>query len=484
MAVNRWQKGVSFTCVVVGAVCFGASAFAQSQSDDRRLQQNSEPLKFDVPTPNTLPDVSMIMSDGALVVNEADLLAHPSLLSRALLSALVQDSAQHVSVLLPIYQKQPQAYIETPMLTWANAVMLNGQKKYDSAIKHYQSLLQDYPDHALLSVRLGQALFANRQYAEALAIFSAQEASIQKELSPYFEVIARLQKPRVNVLANMINDKNINNAPKQRDLGGGWTAGEPQASQGVFVSVGVDKNYLLPDGVVFRPQFNVQTKRHKQAKHYDELVMWAGSGIGVHDHKHSLNITPFYERTYYAGGRQGEHKLHYFSHQLGVQMDYDWRAYPNLSLSVSAQATKNRYQTRQHLDGHGVSISPSVSFTPKSSPDVMMRLALDYQHIKTQDKDDSYIRQGVRANVSKQWGDVGVLGSVGVAQRKYQAPAPIFNRQQINHEYQAGVSIWHDKIRYKHFVPRLSYHYQKTDSNIGLYSYDKGRLFVEMTGRF
>lgn len=471
-----------WACVWAGLAMLPMMVSAQMVgADDRRLQQQSdEQLVFEMSTPS-MPTPSTPETASVLEVDEKQLLDNPALLSRALLSALVADSAEQVAVVLPIYEKQPATDIEPDMIIWAKAVLARGEHRPDEAVGHYRALLDKYPHHALFSVRLGQAYFANRHHAEALELFEAQDDAIKHELMPYINAIKKQQKLRTSFAMNMINDKNINNAPKQRDLGGGWTADEPQASRGIALDVAVDKSYLLPDGVVFRPQLSLHTKRHQDTKHYDEMSLKASSAIGVHDHQHSLTVTPFYERMYYAGGQKQHHKMRHFSDHVGIGVDYDWRASRALTLSLSTQLTQNHHQARKHLEGHSVSISPMMSV---AGDDWLGRLAVDYQKTHAQDKDDSFVRYGVRGSLMKQWGQLGVQGHVGLARREYQAVMPIFNKTQINDEWQAGVSLWHDKIRYKQFVPRLSYHYQKTDSTIGLYSYDKGRLFVEVTGRF
>lgn len=366
---------------------------------------------------------------------------------------------------------------------WADAVLANAQGKHQDAIKGYEALLSQYPNHALFGVRLGQALFNQRRYGDAKRVFLAQDPQIQALTHAYIQAIQRLEKPQISLSANIINDKNINNAPKNRDLGGGWVANDPQSAKGVYGSVSIEKSHLLPDGVIFRPQLSMHTKRYQDAKQYDEMSAQLSGAISIHRPRHSITITPSYERTHYAGGQKNQTKMRHFSDTVGLGMDYDWRATSTLGVSLGAHLYKNSYQTRTHLNGHTLSLTPALTLTPKGNLS-MAKLALNYQRTHTQSKDDSFVRYGVQGTVLGHFGDVGVQGSVGIARREYGAPMPIFNQTQVNDEFYGHVSLWHDKIRYRQFVPRLSYHYQKTDSNIALYSYDKGRLFVEVVGRF
>lgn len=455
-----------------------------NNQDDRRWQNNqtatliSPPMdSFDTPS---LP----VNNDGVAQVDEQILLANPDLLSRAMLSALIYNNLEGVAVLLPIYQKQTDELIEAQMVAWAKAVLATKNQDFAAASQLYQTLHEQYPTNSLFGIRLIQSLFANRHYVEAKTLLEQQPDYIQAQLIDYKNALHELGKPTLQIGGHVIMDKNINNAPKQTDLGGGWTANAAQSAHGVALNVSVDKKILLPDGLSLTPALSLQSKLYQDTKQYNELLARAGLSMGKANHKTSLSITPFFEQTHYAGGRAEQHQLKHFSDVIGIGIDATQKISPTSQLSVSAEISKNYHQTRPHLDGHSISISPSFATRPTWLTHGSLSLVADYQYTHTQDKDDSYYRMGLRASAHQQWQHLGLRGSIGIAQRRYLAPMPIFNQTQINDEYTASLSLWHRKLAYQNLMPRLTWQYQKTDSSVALYSYDKSRVFVELSHAF
>lgn len=448
-----------------------------STQDDRRLQSDEKRLPI-APLPLPTP----MASDGeTLEVDEATLLANPALLAHAMLSTLAYDNADGVAVLLPIYQKQDQQYLDNEMLDWAKAVLAIRQGDVTQGIAQYQHLIQTYPNNQLFRVRLGQAYFANRAYLQARQIFASLPKDLQDPLAPYMAYMDAQEKWEFSVGGQWIDDDNINNAPTDTDLGGGWTANSPISAQGVFVSLGAKRKVLLDDGAFFLPQISVQGKRYHNAKQYNELNTRLTLGIGKENAQGGVVISPFVERQAYAGGADNTH-LEHFSQAMGVGMAGHKKLGKQSQFAINGELAQTLYQTRPHLDGYSLSLSPAITLYPK--PNLALNLGTDHQYVSTQDKDDSYRRAGLRVSAMGQWRDVGASVALSAAKRTYFAPMPIFNQTQQNREHHANVSLWHNRLAYGKLMPRLVWQYQKTDSNIALYSYKKSRVFVEVGTSF
>lgn len=459
-----------------------ASQIDEQSQDDRRRQSADQPFVLPaVPADPELPIANP--KTQAMMVDEQALLEQSELLARAMLSALVYHQADGVEVLLPIYEAQPKTLIEAPMIIWARATLATKKQDHRTATALYQELVKDYPDNQLFKARLVQSLVAHRQYKEAHDIITT-DPILAVQMAPYVRAIDEMGKTNIRIGGNLIIDKNINNAPRSRDLGGGWTANEPISAHGLASNVGISKRFLLEQGVSITPELGVRSKLYRDAKQYNEVAVRSSFGIGLRDDKGGLSISPFHEITYYAGGGKDNHKLAHFSDSLGVRVRADKMLDNGGQFSTQAEIAKNRYQTRKHLDGHSASISPSFSKRYAALGNAWLSVGADFNYVKTKDKDDSYRRFGLTGGLTKQWQDVGMSANVSYAKRRYLAPMPIFKQTQVNDEYGAGVSLWHDKLKYKNFMPRLTWQYQKTDSSIALYRHDKNRVFVEITGSF
>lgn len=465
----------------VGLMCHvqaHANIIDQTQ-DDRRLQlsdTNSAPPPS--PAQPAIPTDTQVIN-----IDESTLLNSPELLARAMLSALVYNNIDGVRTLLPIYQKQPKDLIEYPMIVWANAVLSTQNQEHKTAIKLYKDLKNNYPDNRLFAARLAQSLFANRQYKEARNIITS-DPILTQQLSLYLTAIDNFTKTDVRAGGNLIIDKNINNAPKNRNLGGGWSANAPISAHGIAFNAGLSKRFLFDEGVSISPDVSVRGKLYRDAKQYNEVSLRSSLNTSFRDAKRSLSVVPFHELTYYAGAKKENTELKYFSDSVGVRLAGSTLLGADSQFSASAEFAKNKYQTRKHLDGYSISLSPSFSTKSQILGNAWLSIGSDYQYTKTRDKDDSYRRIGLTGSISKQWKNLGVSANVGIANRHYLAPMPIFNKIQINKEYNAGISLWHDKFKYKGLMPRLTWQYQKTDSTIPLHNYDKSRVFVELSGDF
>lgn len=458
------------------------AAYADMQ-DDRRLQSDMTLPKMMLPSDVVLPMPSV--SNGVLEIDEQALLANPSLLSRAMLSVLVANDVSGTRLLLPIYQKQDDQFIESELLIWADAVLSGAAGKHGKASGIYRSLYQQYPNNVLFAVRLIQSLFADKQYLQAKALLAKQPADIAQELHAYQTALTNLTKPSLSFSGNVIVDKNINNAPNQTDLGGGWTANAPEQAHGIAINVGVDKKILFDDGVVFEPAVSVSAKLFSDTKHYNETQIRLSASTAKNHAGGGVFVSPFVESLWYAGGKKGVNDLSHFSDTMGVGVGGHKRLGQKSQLAVHLELAKYQHNIRHHLSGHGVGFGATLTTRPAWLGDGgWASVSVDHQRVNTQDLDDSYTRVGVRGIIGKQWQDFGVRGGIHIAQRRYHAPMPIFSQIQKNHEYFANVSIWHNKISYLGLTPKLTWQYQKNDSNIALYSYDKNRVFVEIGRQF
>lgn len=465
---------------IVVSICH--TAYADTQ-DDRRLQSEMRLSDLAPPAKSISPMPTAVQ--GVLSVDEQVLLANPALLSRAMLSVLVANDVAGTRLLLPIYQKQDGQVIESEMLIWADAVLSGADGKHGKAWRVYQSLYKKYPDNTLFAIRLIQSLFADKQYLQAKELLAKQPSAIAEQLTAYQKALDNLTKPNWYFSGNIIIDKNINNAPKHTDLGGGWVANAPEQAHGVALNVGVDKKILLDDGLLLEPAMTVNAKLFADAKHYNETQVRLSANTAKNTALGSVFVSPFVETAWYAGGKKGADELEHFSDTMGVGLGGHRRLGQKSQLGVQIELAKHYHNIRHHLTGHSVNVGVNFATRPDWLGDGgWASIGTDYQQTHTQDKDDSYTRVGVRGIIGKQWQDFGVRGGIHIAQRRYHAPMPIFSQTQKNHEYFANVSIWHNKISYLGLTPKLTWQYQKNDSNIALYSYDKSRVFVEIGRQF
>ena len=73
--------------------------------------------------------------------------------------------------------------------------------------------------------------------------------------------------------------------------------------------------------------------------------------------------------------------------------------------------------------------------------------------------------------------------SVAYARRTYK-DVDLLGIRQKNNEYQTNVILWHRNVYFWGITPKITWSYQKNDSNHPFYRYDKNRIYLEMSKTF
>ena len=460
------------------------------EQDDKRIQDLRTMPTWTHQLPSvTIPNQSKINEndlDKQVIVAGDELDLYPELVTRALSSALLYHQADDVAFLLPYYERLPESLHEASVWAWAKGVLAEQNASYSKAIEYYQVAMESYPDIALLRLRLAVVFFANKQWKQSKAQFdwlTTQNlpTSLERMIHQYLAVIDKQGRWQAAGNMNFLQDKNINNAPKNKDLGGGWVAPDAQSAKGFGYATDIQKKWLLDGGVYVHTHLNVQGKHYYNNKRYNELTTRLNVGAGYQNANFDLAVLPFIERNYYAIANQ-HGGLDYFSKNHGLAVQLGYQITPKWQVNVYGERAKQTYQDRKHLDGSTWQIAMTQTYLAKERR--YWYTGLDYQDTQVRDADDSFTKKGVRAGLG--WsGQSGLSARFGVnyAKKVYKG-AGFFGQVQQNDEYGISASVWHSSIQLAGIMPRLTWQYQKVDSNLPLYRYDKNHIFLELGKQF
>lgn len=463
------------------------------KQDDRRIQDAiiQKQLEMTRPTAPSLtppaPTTSPSSNSSSISMTAEELGNHPDLVVRAIAMAVLQNNFDNVAFLLPYYEKLPSQTQETMLLAWARGMMAERQGDAKQAVRHYRIALSENAEAGLLRLRLAIALFANKEFDASDDQFTKllSEDDIPSDVAhiiqQYLTAIKHQNRLSVSGGMNYLADKNINNAPSNPNLGGGWTAPSPQSAHGVGFNLNLDKKWGLPKGFFGQTRLDTNGKYYTDNKAYNELSVRLSVGMGHADARHSFALLPFIEKNYYAGDNTN-HKLDDFSEAKGVSAEWNYWITPKWQTSLHGEIAKQDYATRIHLNGSSKTASGSVLYLPNAQRYYFA--GLDFNHTDTRDGDDSFVRRGVRVGLGQELGygfSTRVVASM--AEKNYK-DAGFFGKIQQNDEYSASVSLWNKKVHYAGVTPRITWQYQKVDSNLPLYQYDKNKVFVEMSKQF
>ncbi|UOP05412.1 surface lipoprotein assembly modifier [Conchiformibius kuhniae] len=457
--------------------------------NDSRIQDESRPEAAPPAAAPEKPSAAPAADEGkTLELSKEQLLEHPDLLVRALMAALLQNNPEHVAMLYPIYRRLPDNAREQVLEDWGAAVSARHQGRYGEAVRRYRAVLSAQPDLLLARLQLATALFEDKQFEAAEDQFRRlrSETSLPDHLhahiDQYLAALRRGSPWRFGGGMTYQSDKNINNAPKNPDLGNGFRSDPPEAANGIALSLNAGKKFVRGNGLFGEVRADANGKYYWNNKKYNDFSVRTAAGAGYQNARSSVALLPFFEHTWYAGATKQSNKLQRFSRSAGITLEASHRFSPKWQSNFVVEYGRQRYRTRPHLNGRSLFGSATVSYLPNARQ--YWFAGIDHNRSRARDLDDSSNRTGVRVGWGQEWGQ-GFSSRLTLSHaRKNHLGINFFGSRQQNREWGVNTSLWHRKLHWKGVTPRLTWHYHRQRSNQVFYSYSKHRVFVELGKQF
>ena len=425
--------------------------------------------------------------ENTLSITKEELVKRPDLIIRGLIPALLQNNVDAVALLFPLYRQQQPAQQDPFLLAWGEAMMATHQGDYASAVQQYRELFAKRPDILQLRYQLAHALFLNNDNEAAKDQFQKLRAEVndtssQQMIDQYLTAINQRDQWKINGGISFLNESNINNAPKAGTRIGAWKAWEREQAHGLSYYVGAEKKWSLPNQFFAKLVLDGQGKYYWDNKKYNEFNARIGAGLGYQTANTELSFLPFTERRWYSGGSSGSDAMKQYSKNSGVRVDVTHWLNKSWQISTALEYGEQRYATRKHLNGNNYLWSNTLLFLPYSGQ--YWYIGADYNRENTRDRDNAYQRKNVRLGWVQEW-PLGISSrlSVAYARRVYKGEDLLGIRQK-NKEYQTNVTLWHRNVYFGGITPKITWSYQKNDSNHPFYRYDKNRIYLEMSKTF
>ena len=425
--------------------------------------------------------------ENTLSITKEELVKRPDLIIRGLIPALLQNNVDAVALLFPLYRQQQPAQQDPFLLAWGEAMMATHQGDYASAVQQYRELFAKRPEILQLRYQLAHALFLNNDNEAAKDQFQKLRAEVndtssQQMIDQYLIAINQRDQWKINGGISFLNESNINNAPKAGTRIGAWKAWEREQAHGLSYYVGAEKKWSLPHQFFAKLVLDGQGKYYWDNKKYNEFNARIGAGLGYQTANTELALVPFTERRWYSGGSSGSDAMKQYSKNSGVRVDMTHWLNKSWQISTALEYGEQRYATRKHLNGNNYLWSNTLLFLPYSGQ--YWYIGADYNRENTRDLDNAYQRKNVRLGWVQEW-PFGISSrlSVAYARRVYKGEDLLGIRQK-NKEYQTNVTLWHRNVYFGGITPKITWSYQKNDSNHPFYRYDKNRIYLEMSKTF
>lgn len=428
-----------------------------------------------------------VSSVNTLSMSPSELKNYPAVVEQGLLQSLMKADIKGVNVFLPFYtQTNPE---DDFLMEWGLALQAKFDRHYDKAIRLYRKLLAHYPDIDFIRLQLAITFFENKDNDSAEKQFRKLQTSqtLPREFQHLVEIYLKQLQARdgwqFTTALSYLNEKNINNAPAAGTRIGNWTASKPESAQGLSYGLVAQKMWSLPQGWFSEYRFSGFGKRFWNNAKYDELSLRNSAGLGYRNIDLTLSVLPFYEQQFYGGGNSTESPgLARYAKASGlqlenrVQLSTHWRLYTHVEYKI------NRYSERQDANGYDGTINNSLYYIP--SPEQYVFIGTEYQYAHRRARSLSYQRYAGYLGWGYEW-NAGLSSQirVGYAEKNYQGK-DFWLIQQMDHDYSGSLTLWHRNLYFYGMTPKLTWLYQRTDSNHPFYDVEKNRLIWSISKEF
>ena len=417
-----------------------------------------------------------------LQVTEAELLADPPLLANALDSAIINGDADAVAMLLPIYRKLPADKQDKMLLRFGEAMKARADGDLSRAIARLREMIAEDPSLQPVRLHLAMALLADHQDEAARTQLEKLRSDelpedIRNIVSQALDTLRERQSWTFNASGYYRHDKNINDAPRQRErqVGNGkWTFPEPKNAHGVHFDLSAERRIPIHHGFYGQIEAGLNGDWFWDAHSFDDFRLRTGAGVGWQNSRWDISLTPFIQRRIYSN--KG------YSTNFGTDANISYWLTPRWRLSSSMQAMHKNHDTRRWLNGNQYYGSLNVLFAPNARQ--YWFAGANAMRSQARDSSDAFKRYGISAGWGQEWGwGMSTRLSGNFAYRPYDSK-DFFGIVRKDHEYGATLILWNSNLYFWVITPRLSFSLDKTKSKHFYYDNHTMDVFLEFSKSF
>ncbi|QOG40772.1 DUF560 domain-containing protein [Neisseria gonorrhoeae] len=194
----------------------------------------------------------------------------------------------------------------------------------------------------------------------------------------------------------------------------------------------------------------------------------------------SFGTVPFVGQNLLGGSR--------YNFAGGFNADFSRRLGERWRLTLNAGNMWKHYQEDRTAARYGSHMPLAGATLMYPAPkDRLLYGGADWPHDMTKEAEQASVRKGLRVGAVKTFdGGLGLRANLRYTRRTFDAPGTIVYRfPRKDHEYQANLSLRHDKISWKGFTPQLNFRYLKIGSNMkSFYTRKNTQIFMSVEKDF
>ncbi len=441
----------------------------------------SEPVKFDYQSPIATPWLSDVEVAKAEIVIEQN-----GSLSTRINQALINKDWEEIETLLAKYEQSDE--YDAVFANYAIGAMLRNRGEYKQAIERFEQLLTVNPDLVYPYFDYAIMLYENKQYNQSQVAFKNIRPKLPEPIhvlvDQYLASIEEIQKANFRYDLYYEKTDNVNNASSSPTVTvGSWVMTRtedslPKSANGIRYDLGINQIKNISGNHYWYNDAGINGVHYWDAREFSEMAITFNSGYFYQDFKRQFQFTPMI--SYNAVGGEP------YSFQYGVSTHYQQPLAPKLRISLNALHYQKRYKDKSLANRYdGYLNAESAYLMWNKSPKFLLTGGIELNQDNTLDHSENSRKQGVMLGATWIGGEWGARISTRFAVRRFDHEHYLFDAIRRDEEQRYGLTVWHDKIAYKGWQPKLNYQYYKIDSNIpDLYSRHSGEIFVSIDRKY
>lgn len=467
------------TVLLYSTVAHAADEITQAEIIEAVL--TPEPIKFEYKPQVTLPQVSALETAQAETVIEQN-----GSLSARINQALINKDWAMIESLLLEYE-QSEEY-DAVFADYALGAMLRSQGDYKQAIGRFERLLARQPELIYPYFDYAIMLYENKQYHQSRTAFEAIRPKLPESLhglvDQYLKSIHDIQKVNWRYDLQYEKTDNVNNASSSPTVTvGSWVMTRtedslPKSANGIRYDLGINQIKNISGNHYWYNDAGINGVHYWDAREFSEMAITFNSGYFYQDFKRQFQLTPMVSYNLVGGDP--------YSFQYGLSTRYQQPLTPKLRLSLNALHYQKRYKDKSVANRYdGYLNAESVYLMWNKSPKLLLTGGIELNQDNTLDRSENSRKQGLMFGVTWIGNEWGARINTRFAVRQFEHEHYLFDQTRRDEEQRYGLTVWHDKIAYKGWQPKLNYQYYKIDSNIpDLYSRHSGEIFVSIDRKY
>lgn len=440
--------------------------------------ENRETAQMPSETPLS-PEPAAPRSDGLVPQNS---------LEAQINGVLVRRDWSMLPPLLARYRNLP-AHDQT-LYDYALGALRRSQLRHKEAVALYRGIAARHPDLAYPRFDLGVMLFEDRQYRAAQAELQRALPDLSLEMqniaARYLSAIGQSEGWQPEVSLQYETTNNVNNAADARFIeidGRRWqkTADSlPQRAHGLRYGLAVSREKNLGSHHYVYAKLGADGVSYWDNHDFDEQSLNIAAGYKNHSVRHSLGLVPFFEQNWLGGSR--------YNRACGIQADFSRRLGTKWRVMFNAGYIRKRYQEPHTAERYNGKMPTAGATLMYAAPNGWLFYGgADWSHDLTRETEQASVRKGIRIGAAKTFSDgLGIRANLRHTRRSFdEAGSLVYLFERKDREFQANVSLWHNKISWKGFTPHLNFRYLNIDSNMpAFYSRQNRQFFISVEKQF